>query len=186
MNFIFECSTRYLSGERSERVRYRFEHSEIKFLSMHPWASSILYVLVIPHSGGHSSTSFRCLFPDREKALETRSESYFKIIYQVKEYRESGGSLVVLLRLLLSFCFDWEDLSNISIRYLSTILSKISSSVLVFDIVLNESFMLGVRESYKLQDSRTYLHQGGELLSFSDPWTAFRFLPLDSVELKLN
>ena len=83
MNFIFECSTRYLSGERSERVRYRFEHSEIKFLSMHPWASSILYVLVIPHSGGHSSTSFRCLFPDREKALETRSESYFKIIYQV-------------------------------------------------------------------------------------------------------
>lgn len=46
--------------------------------------------------------------------------------------------------------------------------------------------MLGVRESYKLQDSRTYLHQGGELLSFSDPWTAFRFLPLDSVELKLN
>ena len=50
---------------------------------MHPWASSILYVLVIPHSGGHSSTSFRCLFPDREKALETRSESYFKIIYQV-------------------------------------------------------------------------------------------------------
>ena len=26
MKFIFECSTRYLTSERSERVRYRFEH----------------------------------------------------------------------------------------------------------------------------------------------------------------
>ena len=25
-NFIFECSTRYLTSERSERVRYRVEH----------------------------------------------------------------------------------------------------------------------------------------------------------------
>ena len=33
MNFIFECSTRYLTGERSERVRYRGEHEKIKFIS---------------------------------------------------------------------------------------------------------------------------------------------------------
>ena len=33
MNFIFECSTRYLTSERSERVRYRVEHEKIKFLS---------------------------------------------------------------------------------------------------------------------------------------------------------
>ena len=32
-NFIFSCSTRYLTSERSERVRYRVEHSKIKFVS---------------------------------------------------------------------------------------------------------------------------------------------------------
>ena len=33
MNFIVECSTRYFTSERSERVRYRVEHSKIKFIS---------------------------------------------------------------------------------------------------------------------------------------------------------
>ena len=33
MKFIFECSTRYLTSERSERVRYRFEHEKINFIS---------------------------------------------------------------------------------------------------------------------------------------------------------
>ena len=32
-NFIFECSTRYLTSDRSERVRYRVEHENIKFVS---------------------------------------------------------------------------------------------------------------------------------------------------------
>ena len=32
-NFIFESSTRYLTSERSERVRYRVEHEKIKFVS---------------------------------------------------------------------------------------------------------------------------------------------------------
>ena len=35
MNFILEFSTRYLTSECSERVRYRVEHSKIKFISMH-------------------------------------------------------------------------------------------------------------------------------------------------------
>ena len=33
MNFIFSCSTQHLTSERSERVRYRVEHSKIKFIS---------------------------------------------------------------------------------------------------------------------------------------------------------
>ena len=33
MNFIFSCSTRHLTSERSERVRYRVEHSKTKFIS---------------------------------------------------------------------------------------------------------------------------------------------------------
>ena len=34
MNFIFEWATRYLTSERSERVRYRVEHKKIKFISI--------------------------------------------------------------------------------------------------------------------------------------------------------
>ena len=33
MNFIFSCSTRYVTSERSEQVRYRGEHEKIKFIS---------------------------------------------------------------------------------------------------------------------------------------------------------
>ena len=33
MNFIFSWSTRYLTSERSERVRYRVDHEKIKFIS---------------------------------------------------------------------------------------------------------------------------------------------------------
>ena len=33
MNFIFECSTRYLTSERSERVRCRVEHEKKKLIS---------------------------------------------------------------------------------------------------------------------------------------------------------
>ena len=29
VNFIFECSTRYLRSERSKRVRYRVEHERL-------------------------------------------------------------------------------------------------------------------------------------------------------------
>ena len=44
-NFIFECSTRYLTSERSERVRYRVEHEKIKFVSTSGHViSSICYI----------------------------------------------------------------------------------------------------------------------------------------------
>ena len=32
MNFIFECSTRYLTSERRERVRCQVEHEHVKFI----------------------------------------------------------------------------------------------------------------------------------------------------------
>ena len=34
MKFIFECSTRYLTSEHRERVRYRVEREKIKFISI--------------------------------------------------------------------------------------------------------------------------------------------------------
>ena len=33
MNFIFECTTQYLTSERSERVKFRVEQEKIKFIS---------------------------------------------------------------------------------------------------------------------------------------------------------
>ena len=42
-NFIFECSTRYLTSERSERVRYRVEHEKIKFVSTRGHVISSIY-----------------------------------------------------------------------------------------------------------------------------------------------
>ena len=43
MNFIFSWSTRYLTSERSERVRYRVDHEKIKFISTHGHVISSIY-----------------------------------------------------------------------------------------------------------------------------------------------
>ena len=45
MNFIFSCSTRYLTSERSERVRYRVEHEKIKFISTRGHVISSIYFI---------------------------------------------------------------------------------------------------------------------------------------------
>ena len=42
MNSIFEWSTRYLTNERSERVRYRVEHEKIKFISISEYVIFLL------------------------------------------------------------------------------------------------------------------------------------------------
>ena len=46
MNFICECSTRYLTSERSERVRYRVEHEKIKFIST---SGHVIFCLLYKH-----------------------------------------------------------------------------------------------------------------------------------------
>ena len=46
MNFIFECSTRYLTSERSERVRYWVEHKRIKFIST---SGHVIFCLLYKH-----------------------------------------------------------------------------------------------------------------------------------------
>ena len=47
MNFIFEWSTRYLTSERSERVRYRVEHEKIKFISI---SGHVIFCLLYKHT----------------------------------------------------------------------------------------------------------------------------------------
>ena len=46
MNFIFEWSTRYLTSERSERVRYRVDHEKIKFISI---SGHVIFCLLYKH-----------------------------------------------------------------------------------------------------------------------------------------
>ena len=46
MNFIFEWSTRYLTSERSERVRYRVDHGKIKFISI---SGHVMFCLLYKH-----------------------------------------------------------------------------------------------------------------------------------------
>ena len=46
MNFVFECSTRYLTSERTERVRSRVEHEKIKFMST---SGHTLFCLLYKH-----------------------------------------------------------------------------------------------------------------------------------------
>ena len=47
MNFIFECSTRYLTSERSERVRCQVEHEKIKFIST---SGHVIFCLLHKHT----------------------------------------------------------------------------------------------------------------------------------------
>ena len=47
MNFIFEWSTRYLTSERSERVRYQVEHEKIKFISI---SGHVIFCLLYKHT----------------------------------------------------------------------------------------------------------------------------------------
>ena len=47
MNYIFECSNRYLTSERSERVGYRVEHEKIKFIST---SGHVIFCLLYKHT----------------------------------------------------------------------------------------------------------------------------------------
>ena len=44
--YEFECSTQYLTSERSEQVRYRVEHEKIKFVST---SGHVIFCLLYRH-----------------------------------------------------------------------------------------------------------------------------------------
>ena len=56
MNFIFEWSTRYLTRERSERARYRVDHSKIKFISISEY---VIFCLLYEHQWNTKSACFQ-------------------------------------------------------------------------------------------------------------------------------
>ena len=57
MNFIFSCSTRYLTSEHSERVRYRVDHSKIKFISARGHVISSIYLVTSSVTKGNGGIS---------------------------------------------------------------------------------------------------------------------------------
>ena len=56
MNFIFSCSTRHLTRSLRSLVRYRVEHSKIKFISTRGHVISSIYYIKV--SGIASSNKF--------------------------------------------------------------------------------------------------------------------------------
>ena len=49
MNFIFSCSTRYLTRSLRSLVRYRVDHSKIKFISTRGHVISSIYYMALSH-----------------------------------------------------------------------------------------------------------------------------------------
>ena len=58
MNFFFSCSTRYLTRSLRSLVRYRVEHSEIKFISMRDHAISSMSLTPFPFFRTYPSGSY--------------------------------------------------------------------------------------------------------------------------------
>ena len=105
MNFIFSCSTRYLTSERSERLRYRVEHSKIKFISTHGHVISSMFFICIAWWSSvfplfcnmaliyYFDLFYRCQSFPEEKALAMLSTS------------PKNSSYIPLNRQVYSFCF---------------------------------------------------------------------------------
>ena len=79
MNFIFECSTRYLTSEHSERVRHRVEHSKIKFVST---SGHVIFCLLYKqqHQGYFSN------FPKISEHFPKISEDFGKFSEQCPKF----------------------------------------------------------------------------------------------------
>jgi len=101
MNFIFECSTRYLTIERSERVGYRIEHEKIKFIST---SGHVIFCLLYKHSNNDVfddfpkisdhfpkiSEDFPKLFRRLDERLRTFSEDCQRFPKVAEDFR--GGT----------------------------------------------------------------------------------------------
>ena len=74
MNFTFECSTRYLTSERSEQVRYRVEYEKIKFIST---SRHVIFCLLYKHGNSDAfgdSPKISNHFPEIPKIFQNCSE----------------------------------------------------------------------------------------------------------------
>ena len=75
--FIFECSTRYLTSERSKRVRCRNEHEKIKFIST---SGHVIFCLLHKHNNDDVFGDF----PKISDQFPKISEDFPKIFPKVR------------------------------------------------------------------------------------------------------
>ena len=73
MIFIFEWSTRYLTSERSELVRYRVEHEKIIFISI---CGHVKFCLLYKHAYDHVIDYFPKISEDFPKFVRRPDERF--------------------------------------------------------------------------------------------------------------
>ena len=94
MNFIFECSTRHLTSERSERVRCRVEHSKIKFIST---SGHVIFCLLHKHTNDavfddfpKISDHFPKIFQNCSEGKANASEHFSEIFRRLPKISEDS------------------------------------------------------------------------------------------------
>ena len=103
-NFIFECSTRYLTSERSERVRYRVEHEKIKFVSTR--GHVIFCLLYKQQNQGYFSN-----FPKISEHFPKISEDFSKFSEQCPKFIRT---FPIIFRKFPKMSEDFRRLPNVS------------------------------------------------------------------------
>jgi len=78
MNFIFECSTRYLTSERSERMRCGVEHEKIKFVST---SGHVIFCLLYKHTNNDVLDDFPKI-SDRFPKISQDFPKLFRRLYE--------------------------------------------------------------------------------------------------------
>ena len=93
INIIFECSTRYLTSERSERVRCRVEHEKIKFISR---SGHVIFCLLYKHTNDgvfddflRISDHFPKIFQNCSKGKAKFSEHFSDIFPRLPKISET-------------------------------------------------------------------------------------------------
>ena len=93
-NFIFECSTRYLTSDCRERVRYWVEHKKIKFVST---SGHVIFCLLYKHTKDDVFDDFR-RFP-------ITFRRFFKIVPKARRTLLNWGLAVITFVNLSTRCF---------------------------------------------------------------------------------
>ena len=78
MNFIFSCSTQYLTTSLHSLVRYRVEHEKIKFIST---SGRVMFCLLYKHT----NDDFFDDFPKISKHFPTISEDTRKVVRKARQ-----------------------------------------------------------------------------------------------------
>ena len=143
MNFIFQWSTRYLTSERSEQVRYHVEHEKIKFISISKyvtfcllykhqwntkWACFQRHDLLCNHNNGDLFTSEDNMLSSHVKIWSFRGKAhlvfhwclYNKVIYPMdsaihplNNWGQEGLWVRILLWLRSTQSFSWMGIQTI-------------------------------------------------------------------------